>query len=135
MNATSHKSLAPRSFRMPQPPAKTFASPKIKIWNHVYCLAKCKDGNCKEMKCKYCDEVFAGGAQRIIKHVVKCHSCPSCVTDWGRRRQAAATARKCEKIDAKKLTKTFDDAADDATQQCIKGSINKLGLATELCHE
>jgi hypothetical protein len=73
------------------------------------------------MKEKYCDEVFAGGAltqaQRIIKHVVKCHSCPSCVTDWGRRRQAAATARKCEKIDAKKLTKAFDGAADGDTQQ------------------
>jgi hypothetical protein len=33
------------------------------------------------------------------------------------------------------LTKVFDGAADDATQQCIKGSIDKLGLATELCHE
>jgi hypothetical protein len=34
------------SFRMPQLPAKTFASPKTEVWNHVYCLAKCKDGNC-----------------------------------------------------------------------------------------
>jgi hypothetical protein len=24
------------------------------------------------MKCKYCDEIFAGRAQRIIKHVIKC---------------------------------------------------------------
>jgi hypothetical protein len=106
----------------------------MEVWNHVHCLTKCKDGNCKEMKCKYCDEVFAGGAQRIIKHV-KCHSCPSAVTDWGRRRQAAATARKGEKDDAKKLTRAFDGAADDATHQCIKGSIDKLGLATELYHE
>jgi hypothetical protein len=37
------------------------------------------------------------------------------------RQQATATARKGEKNDAKKLTKTFDGAADDATQQCIKG--------------
>ena len=43
--------------------------------------------------------------------------------------------RKSEKNDAKKLSKTFDDAADDATQQSLRGSINKLGLATELCHE
>jgi hypothetical protein len=89
---------------MPVATARTFASPRTVVWNHVYCLAKCKDGNCKEMKCKYCDEVFAGGAQRIIKqHVVKCHSCPSTVTDWGRRRQVAATARKGEKNDAKKF--------------------------------
>jgi hypothetical protein len=40
--------------------------------------------------------------------------------------------RKSEKDDAKKLSKTFDGAADDDTQQSIKGSINKLGLATEL---
>jgi hypothetical protein len=120
------------SFRMP---VVTFASPTTEVWNHVYCLAKCKDGNCKEMKCKYCDEVCTGGAQRIIKHLVKCHSFPSSVTDWGRRRQATAKARKDEKSDAKKLTKAFDGVADDATQQSIKGSIDKLGLATELCHE
>ena len=114
---------------------KVFASPKTEVWNHVYCIAKCKDGNCKEMKYKYCGEVFAGGAQRITKHVIKCHSCPSSVTDWGRRRQATAAARKGEKDDAKKLTKAFDGVADDATQQSIKGSINKLNLATELCHE
>jgi hypothetical protein len=42
---------------------------------------------------------------------------------------------KGEKNGAKKLTMAFDGAADDATQQCIKGSIDKLGLATELCHE
>jgi hypothetical protein len=114
------------SFRIPVATARAFASPRTEVWNHVYCLAKCKDGNCKEMKWKYCVEVFAGGAQRIIKHVVKCHSCPSAVTDWGRRRQSAATARKGEKNDAKKLTKAFDGAADDATQQCIKGSIDKL---------
>jgi hypothetical protein len=33
------------------------------------------------------------------------------------------------------LTKAFDSVVDDATQQSIKGSIDKLGLATELCHE
>jgi hypothetical protein len=33
------------------------------------------------------------------------------------------------------LTKAFDGVVDDATQQSIKGSIGKLGLATELCHE
>jgi hypothetical protein len=33
------------------------------------------------------------------------------------------------------LTKTFDGVADDGIQQSIKGSIDKLGLATELCHE
>jgi hypothetical protein len=32
----------------------------------LYCLAKCKDVNCKEMKCKYCDEVYAGGAQLTV---------------------------------------------------------------------
>ena len=49
------------SFRMPES-MKVFASPKTEVWNHVYCIVQCKDGNCKEMKCKYCDEVFAGGA-------------------------------------------------------------------------
>jgi hypothetical protein len=51
------------SFRMP---ATTFASPTTEVWNHVYCLAKCKDGNCKEMKCKYCDGVYTGGAQLTV---------------------------------------------------------------------
>jgi hypothetical protein len=49
--------------------------------------------------------------------------------------QVTAAVRKSEKDDAKKLSETFDGAADDDTQQSIKGSINKLGLVTELCHE
>jgi hypothetical protein len=85
---------------MPVATARTFASPRTEVWNHVYCLAKCKDGNCKEMKCKYCDEIFAGGAQRIIKHVIACHSCPSSVPGWGRRGEATAAARQGEKDDA-----------------------------------
>jgi hypothetical protein len=52
------------SFRMP---TTTFASPTTEVWNHVSCLARCKDGNCKQMKCKYCDEVSAGAAQRVTK--------------------------------------------------------------------
>jgi hypothetical protein len=87
------------------------------------------------MKCKYCDGVYTGGAQRIIKHLVKCHSCPSPVTDWGRGRQATVQARKDEKNEAKKLINAFDGVADDGIQQSIKGSIDKLGLATELCHK
>jgi hypothetical protein len=81
-------------------PVETFVSPTTEVWNHVYCLAKCRDGNCKEMQCKYCDAVYTGGAQRIIKHLVKCHSCPSSVIDWGRERQATAKAWKDEKDDA-----------------------------------
>jgi hypothetical protein len=49
-------------------PAATFASPTTGVWNHVYtvyCLAKCKDGNCKEMKCKYCDGVYTGGRAQL----------------------------------------------------------------------
>jgi hypothetical protein len=34
------------SFQMP---VETFVSPTTEVWNHVYCLAKCRDGNCKEM--------------------------------------------------------------------------------------
>jgi hypothetical protein len=32
------------SFRMP---AAALASPTTEVWNHVYYLAKCKDGTCK----------------------------------------------------------------------------------------
>ena len=69
------------------------------------------------MKCKYCDEVYAGGAQRITKHIAKCHSAPSSVMDWARRRQALAQAWKDENNDAKELLKTPDGVADEGMQQ------------------
>jgi hypothetical protein len=67
------------------------------------------------MKCKYCGaiEVYTSGAQRITKHLVKCHSAPSSVTDWARRRQALAQAQKDEKNEAKKLLNTSDGVADE----------------------
>jgi hypothetical protein len=51
------------SFRMPVATARTFVrqpedgSLKPRLHTSTASPSECKDGNCKEMKCKYCDEV------------------------------------------------------------------------------
>ena len=59
-----------------------FTTPKSREWTGVTVQQAVVNGNCKSIKCNYCEKVFAGNAGRIRAHYLKCPACPAPLRDY-----------------------------------------------------
>jgi hypothetical protein len=82
-----------------------FRTPKTTVWRSVTAKASVNNGHCKAIECNNCEATFAGGAARILEHILKCEGAPGSLSVWATEQLASREESRKTKEECKKLAK------------------------------
>ena len=102
-----------------------FRTPKTTVWRSVTAKASVNNGHCKAIECNNCEATFAGGAARILEHILKCEGAPGSLSVWATEQLASREESRKTKEECKKLEQVFDDIATGDKQKKITDSMSK----------
>ena len=112
-----------------------FRTPKTTVWRSVTAKASVNNGHCKAIECNNCEATFAGGAARILEHILKCEGAPGSLSVWATEQLASREESRKSKEECKKLEQVFDDIATGDKQKKITDSMSKSSASKLLCDQ